>query len=465
MFGMNTRRVLFALVCAGALAGCSSNGAGTVPASSGAQAGSQNGSSAQSYTLHDGNARVTVTVQAPQALPASSLTLTHETPGTARVPQSVSTCPPLPVVKVLNPFPFPLTIRIPSLTFYVPCVPSSPLFGATIYQLVPQPDPVIPVKIGDAAANGNTIAFTASAKSITLAPRSLSQITVLPEQTTADIAFPVAPGASTVLTANAPNLPSQLSFDYKTASGGTTYSAACFPAFNGTTLAQALQNVPLVGIPSFYCHITPANNATITFGDVVTFAIGDPKPDRSIFEPDGAAQGFECTLRNACNVPQFSVPTTYDNFIASNALDLAMCVPAQPNVDCNNVAGDPQGGSLTSVQAGHEFQLFVADDPTYKPGTSQHPVPWDGLFRLKLTGPCHLDTAADPDNGDHPPHYTDSGQTGVGPNAEYDVIPTGEGTCAMTVSEDPKYITDFSDPSNPEPRSLTLSIPVTGISY
>jgi hypothetical protein len=144
---------------------------------------------------------------------------------------------------------------------------------------------------------------------------------------------------------------------------------------------------------------------------------------------------------------------------------LRLCAPAKPNTDCNGVDNDPQGGSRTSVPAKHDFQVLVADDPTYKPGTPSAPVPWSGLFKMVLTGPCHLSTAPDNDNGDVPPGYSDDGQKGVGPNAEFDVTPTGTGSCVITASEDPKYITDFSNPNNPEPRSATICIDIENGSW
>jgi hypothetical protein len=228
----------------------------------------------------------------------------------------------------------------------------------------------------------------------------------------------------------------------------------------------ALQGVPLVGDPSLYCHVDPGDS-TITFGQITTFAIGSPSPDASIFELDGTAQGFACTASSQCNVPSFTVPT-FQNFIAGNVKDLQLCVPARVNTDCNNVGGSASPPpSERIVSAGRDFQLLVADDPTYKPGSMTAPVPWDGLFRILVNGPCHLNTGPDHNNGDVPPSpfpgqpgYSDSDQNGVGPYSEFDVSTTGKGTCTITATEDTKYITDYSDPQHPKPRSTTVSVSI-----
>jgi len=343
------------------------------------------------------------------------------------------------------------------------------LFGATFTQIKPAPPVISPLKLGDAKVNGYSITFTPTTKSITLAPHTTYEILVLAEQSTSDVAFPVIPGATTNLTANAPDVISGttfngLTFSYPNASGASNYSAACFPAFTNGQLAPFLQNVALVGTPSFYCQLNTPNNAPITFGQTVKFNILSPPPDRAIFEPDGAPQGFACSepTNNAssCNVPQFTIPTTYENFIVGNVQDLRICVPATPNVDCNGFGSDPQGGTRSYVKCCHgEFQVLVADDPTYKPPTSPS-QPWDGLFRMAYTsGVCRASTEPDY-NDDAPPGYTDIGQKGVGPAAEFDVTPLAPGTCTITVTEDPKYIIDDSNPSAPGPRSATVSVTI-----
>ena len=395
-------------------------------------------------------ASATMNVHSDRALPDTAVSLRS------------SSCPSFPTITISNPFDFPIHIRIVSFSVTLPCAPQQPLFGASFYQIQPQLPVVTPVKLGDATVKGRVVTFTPTVQAFTLAPKSTSQIVILPEASTSDVAFPVAPGSTTTLTANASNLPSGLNFQYQTASGGTTYSAGCFNAFDSNGhLVPPLQGIPLVGTPSFYCNVTPASG-NITFGNIVTFTITTPKPDRAIFEPDGNPQGFACTPASQCNVPAFSVPTTYQNFIAGNVQDLRLCAPATPSVDCNGVAGDPQGGSRTSVPARRPFQVLVADDPTYAPGTANAPVPWDGLFRMQLSGACILSPAPDNNNGDTPPNYTDDEQKGVGPNAEFDVKPIGTGTCTITTSEDTRYIIDYSNPANPQPRTATLSVTVGG---
>jgi hypothetical protein len=82
------------------------------------------------------------------------------------------------------------------------------------------------------------------------------------------------------------------------------------------------------------------------------------------------------------------------------------------------------------------------------------------LFNMSLSGQCHLDMRPDNDNGDVPPGYTDVGQTGVGPAAEFDVTATGAGTCTITAAEDPKYITIINPPASPAPRSASITITI-----
>ncbi|HZZ66530.1 MAG TPA: hypothetical protein VFE17_13570, partial [Candidatus Baltobacteraceae bacterium] len=174
-------------------------------------------------------------------------------------------CPSIPPIRITNPTPITFTIQISSLTIRLLCVPSSALFGASFFQIVPLPTVVSPTKLGDASISGSTLTFTPAVHQLTLPAHTTSEIVILPEQSTAEVALPVAPGSLTDLTANAPNVSSALSVTYQTASGGSLYSVSCFNAFSDGTLAQALQGVPLVGIPSFYCHLNPANGSTITF--------------------------------------------------------------------------------------------------------------------------------------------------------------------------------------------------------
>jgi hypothetical protein len=448
-----------------AVASCSGGDRQTSPPL-GSQSAQVKTQTPQTYQLSSGaGISANFTLRASTALPASAVTFHDDSSGALageRRMNAQSDCPSIPPIRIANPFPFPITIEIIGFTAILPCTVQGSLFGVTFYQVDPQPTLISPTKLGDASAAGSKITFTPAVKDITLPAKTVSKVVILPETSTASVAFPVVPGATTNLTPVASNLPSgsSLAFTYSTATGESSYSAACFNAFNGNVLAPALQSVPLVGTPSFYCEITPANDAAITFGQTVTFNITLSKSDGAIFEPDGQPQGFACTSSNSCNVPQFSVPTTYQQFISGNVQDLRLCVPAKANTDCNNVSGDPQGGSVTTVSPYRSFQVLVADDPTYKPGTASAPVPWDGLLRLALSGPCQLSTAPDNDNGDVPPGYTDDGQKGVGPNAEFDVVPTGTGSCVITTSEDPKYIIDYSNPSNPQPRSAAITITI-----
>ena len=415
----------------------------------------------QTFSASQQETRASVTLSSNASLPASAVDM--EPAGTRTL--SLPPCGSIPPIRIRNPFSVPITIQVFNFSVWLPCTPGSSLFGASFYQISPLPDFVSPVKLGNAQIKYGILTFTPTSHTFTLPPMTVSNIVILPEKSPDEIAFPVAPGKTTDLTSNSPDITSGLTFTYTSSSGQNTYSAACFNAFTGGVLAPALNNVPLVGIPSFFCKIVPVNNGTIAFGQLVTFDIGVPKPDHSIFEPDGVSQGFYCTDASSCNVPAFTVPTTYQQFIAGNVLDLVLCAPVTTTLDCNGVSGVPQGGSRTTVPFGSDFDVLVADDPTYKPGTEASPVPWDGIFRKKVSGQCVLSSAGDANNGDAPPKYSDAQQNGTGPYAEFDITPTAPGTCTITVSEDPKYITDYSNPSSPVARSASLTVTISGGDY
>jgi hypothetical protein len=459
--------ITFALLAL-AVTSCSGGDHQTPPSLS--QAAAVRSQTPQTYQLSSAEGvSANFTIRASTALPASAVTFEDDSadrPAGASRMNGQWSCPSIRPIQIANPFPFPITIEIIGFTANLPCTVQGSLFGVTFYQIIPQPALISPTKLGDASATGSKITFTPAVKDLTLPANTLSKIVILPETSTASVAFPVAPGATTNLTPVASNLPSGsgLNFTYGTATGESTYSAACFNAFNGSVLAPALQGIPLVGTPSFYCQITPANGSVITFGQIVTFNITLSKSDGAIFEPDGQPQGFACSSSNSCNVPQFAVPTTYQQFISGNVQDLRLCAPVKVNVDCNDVSGDPQGGSRTTVSPDHDFRVLVADDPTYKPGTASAPVPWNGLFRLAFSGPCHICRSQNT-NDNTPPGYTYNNQQAVGPNAEFEVVPTGTGSCVITASEDPKYIINYSDPSNPQPRSAAITINIQSSSW
>ena len=412
----------------------------------------------------------TISLSSAKAQPNAELRIHASYPAISASPSrtrrtaspGAQSCPPPPTISLTNPFPFPITIRLIGFTIHVPCAPTGALFGASFYQTAPQPTTVTATKLGDATATGNVISFKPVVTSLTFPPHTTSSIAIRAETSTSEVALPVAPGSTTNLSSNAPNLPSVLSFQYTTSTGGTSYSSACFNAHDSNgALVPALQGVPIAGTPSIYCNIDPGTSS-ITFGQTVKFFVAAPKPDASVFEFDGPSSAYLCTDASTaeCDTPAFNVPT-YQNLIVANAKSLVLCVPATENTDCNNVnnSATPPASTQT-VNAGQEFQLLVADDPTYAPGTANAPVPWSGLFTLSFSGPCKADTGPDNDNGDVPPGYTDAGQTGVGPYAEFDVDATGTGTCSITVNEDPKFITDYSNPANPTGRSTTLTLTV-----
>jgi hypothetical protein len=420
----------------------------------------QTSSQSHTYALQTTNGiNGTIAIRSTNALPDTTVAFNAEraTAQTFVVVQGGRRCicPTIPTIQIRNPFPFPITVDIDGFTIKLPCKVDGQLFGVTFYQTKPQPKIVSPIKLGDVTAHGSIITFTPSVKQLTIPAQTTSALSILAETSTAEVAIPVAPGSTTVLTANAPNVPSSLSFTYNTATGGSLYSSACFNAHDSAgALVPALQNTPLVGTPSFYCQINPANSA-ITFGQTVQFTIGAPKPDAAVIQLDGPTQAYACsgTAVN-CNTPSFNIPT-FQKFIAGNVKDLTACVPQKKNTDCNNINGSPSPPPSTNyVKAGQDFQLLVADDPTYKPGTPTFPVPWDGLFRMTLCGPCQLVQGYMPPNL---PGYNDNGQ---GPDAAFTVKPTGKGTCTITAAEGKRYITDFSNPANPKARSTTVKVTI-----
>jgi hypothetical protein len=401
------------LLCASFASCAGGGGLRTAPAIPAPESGSD--LQRQTFTLGTNGAQSgAVTLRSNAAMPASAVTLES------------GSCGEIPAITIVNPFPVALRIAVEQFTVRLACKPQNALFGATFYQVKPQPVLVAPIKLADATVADQALKFTPHIQTLTLAPKSISRIIILPETSIRDVGFPVAPGSTTELTSGSSDLPSGLNFRYQTASGGKFYTVACFDAFDSSGhLAQALQGVPLVGIPSFYCHVQPLNG-NIAFGDIVTFTVTAPKPDRAIFEPDGDAQGFACTESSQCNVPSFSIPATYQNFIEGNVQDLRV--------------------RTLSTTSGN-FSVLVEDDPTYKPGTETSPVPWDGKFRINLSGPCALNT--------------EDAQNETGPNAEFGIRATGTGVCKITVSEDPRYIIDYTDPENPQPRSASVSITVS----
>ncbi|MGR4063878.1 MAG: hypothetical protein ACLQPV_00345, partial [Vulcanimicrobiaceae bacterium] len=395
----------------------------SAPATAGATSSVRVSAATATYTLPLSNGfSGTISLSAPNAPPNASLKIhavypavqTGPARSSKRMSPNTQACPPPPTISLTNPFPFPIKIRLFSFTIHVPCTPDGTLFGASFYQTAPQPSTVTSTKLGDATATGNTISFTPVVKSLTFPPMTTSAIAIRAETSTAEVALPVAPGSTTNLTSNAPSLPSALSFQYTTSTGGTSYSSACFNAHDSSgNLVPALQGVPIAGTPSIYCNIDPGTSS-ITFGQVVKFFVAAPKPDASVFEFDGPSSAYLCTNSSTaeCDTPSFNVPT-YQNLIVANAKSLVLCVPVTEDTDCNNVNNSPTPPPATqTVRAGQAFQLLVADDPTYTPGSANAPVPWSGLFTLTFGGQCKLDTGPDNDNGDVPPGYTDANQTG-----------------------------------------------------
>lgn len=390
-----------------------------------------------------------------------------------------SPCPAVPRVQLTNLTSSPIALTIRELELDLPCGAAGQQFGMSFFQLVPQPAIVRSNKLADAVArnedrgerdaaprgNDHTLSSELSFKpgqQITLAPHSTSAFTVLPDPSGAEVALPVAAGSTSLLTSGAQNIPTDLSFFYTSGQGASFYTTSCFDA----SLLPA--NVPRVGRPSFFCHINPGTSS-LTFGTQVKFFIGTPKVDASVLGLDGPSTAFVCGLASTsteCDTPSFTVSNTsataFQNVIVGNVDALRACVPATDSTDCNKLVSPT--AARTTVSSRHDFQLLAADDATYRPGAG----PWDGIFHTAISGPCRFSTAPDNSNGDVPPSptpgspgYTDANQQGIGPYAEFDVTPTGWGTCTITVTEDPKFIVaDFSDPVNPKGRSVQVSVTI-----
>ncbi len=387
------------------------------------------------------------------------------------------TCPATFAIPLYNPFPFPITLRVDGFSAHVPCSVDGTLFGVSFFQLKPVPATVSSLKIGDVTASGHSITFTSDVASITLPPRTKTEISIIPEDSTSEVGLPIVPGSNTVLTSNAPTLPSSLVVNYaNTGGGGTMFSSACFPAYVGHVLAPALSGAVILGIPSFYCQLGTVDSASVLFGaPTVTFTVGAPAPDRVFIGLDGPSSEQLCAASGTttCVTPSFTVPVI-QNVIVGNVADLQLCVAAASGTNCNsnaNPAASP-APSATSVPAHHAVELLVADDATYTavPGTCIAPAICGGFSVDTSAGSCLVNNGPD-ENGDVPPPppiYKDPGGPqesppvssgtsthalfhAVGPYVEFDLISGSSGTnCTVTVTE-----TD-----GPLLRSTTYTIPV-----
>lgn len=424
------------------------------------------------FALASGDGNVgTITFHSRTALPGATLSL--------RVARQTfrrgEACRTTIKIALRNRSTRPVVIDVDGFTLNLPCTPSAPLFGVTLYPIAPIVNPIVPIKLGDVRATGKTIVFTSNVVTVTLAPKSESEIAVIPEDLTTEVGIPIVPGTTQVLTANAPQLPSSLTMAYGSAGGGgTLYSSACAPAFANGVLAPALAHAIIEGIPSFYCTLGTVDSASILFGaPTVSFTIGAPIPDRSFIALDGPASEFACDTNATptCVTPEFTVPTI-TNVIAGNVLELQSCVPARENTNCNSNENPAPAPSATSVAANHEVQLLVSDDPTYvSPGTAScsGPAICGGFVVDTSGGSCSINNGSDA-NGDVPPStkYKDPGGPqefppanggrstkayfpAVGPDVEFDLVSGASGTtCIVAVTE----------ADGPLQRTVSLQIPV-----
>jgi hypothetical protein len=373
-----------------------------------------------------------------------------------------SSCPSTVTIPLYNPFWFAIVLDIDGFSIGLPCSVDGTLFGVSFYQVKPVPATISSLKVGDITATGNKITFSSDVTSITLPAHTETALTITPEGSTSEVAIPVAPGGSTMLTSNASGVDSTLSFVYSsTTGGGSLFSSGCYPAYTGGVLAPGLAGVPILGKPSYYCQLGTVDSPTIGFGTTVTFTIGAPLPDRSFVGLDGPAAEYLCTTTGAttCTTPAFTVPTV-QNVIAGNVEDLQICFPKKENQGCNTnplPATSPSPSpapTASAVPSWSEIQLLVADDPTYTqpvPGTCPAAPALCGSFQLTTSGSCVIDNGED-ENGDVPPGYNDPGGPqesppvwkgtsttalfpAQGPFVEFDLDTTGPGVCTATVTE------------------------------
>jgi hypothetical protein len=362
-------------------------------------------------------------------------------------------CPPFPLITFKNPRPFPVVVDIDSLSFDLPCTPAQSLFGVSAYQTIPMPSVVTSKKLGDVTVTGNEFLFAPSAATITLAANSTSVLATIPERSTAEVALPVAPGSSTVLTSNAPTVPG-LSLSYATASGASLYGASCFNAFDAQgNLAADLAGQQILGKPKLYCIIDPQGAPSITLGANPTFNVDFSKIDVGLLQIDGPIRTNPCATTSAsgetCATSTFTIGSASDQFqkaIISNAQDIAACVPADGFSDCN-APGSTQKSSFLPLNRS-SLELEVSNDPTYV-------LPAFGGYALTVSPAsattCSLDVGPDNPiaNPDYPAGYYDpqaqAGATSTAAiypgdaksgSAELDINTLGTaGTCSIDIAE------------------------------
>jgi hypothetical protein len=393
-----------------------------------------------SITLHSASPNTTVQIGTGQ--PAVS---SRETTLSGRG------CPAIPPIVIFNPYAHPITIAIDAFTVQLPCSVNGLLFGASAYQSHPIPQTLVSTKLGDAAGSGHTITFTPTVSQLTLPANSALTISILPETSTAFTQLPAVANTMTSLTSNAPAVPNSLSLEAPSVQGGTTFQSACYLPNdpNGPGLG-----VNILGTVSFYCVLVPGQTGTsTTFGsrstDIVKFTLGpNVKPDVSFVGLDGPPIFAPCTPVSGgavCNSPPFAIPV-YSKAYVGNVADIAACVPATKNTDCNG-AGNYKAPSAASVPPYKEFQLLFADDPSYNAAKTFGGV----TLQIDARSPCAIDTGSDANdaNGDAPNGYTDASAgsgapklltdfdfKGVGPNVEFDIHAEAPGRCTVNLTED-----------------------------
>lgn len=393
-------------------------------------------------------------------------------------PQNTGNCPEIPEIQLVNNSANSFAVGLSTFTITVPCVvPATTALEATFFVLQPIPNNVVAgqklamssnVQPNTPIAGSTTITFTPATGQTTFSvpAKSVSGIVALqvssdPTIAAAQVALPVIPNVTTDVTSSQHGLGTdKLLFSYATSTGNPFYQAACFPGAPSPALAP-------VGRPKFYCNLdtagtldtvfagtpgTPNTNSNVSFKETVPL-------DASVLGLDGTLKTFSCqtstvdsttqTQTATCASSQFTINHTggtsfYSNIIASNVNDIKVCTPASAGTDCNAGAA-----SATVIKRPNgDFQLLVADDPTYHPVVGQ----WTGLLTATIAGDgCVFSTS--PTLPLPPPTSTVSynaaapaptgGYAGAGPYVAFEFTPVkNSDSCTISVSEDKAYIQD-----------------------
>lgn len=403
-------------------------------------------------------------------------------------PANTGNCPEIPEIQLVNNSANSFAVGLSTFTITVPClVPATAALEATFFVLQPIPNNVVAgqklamssnVQPNSPVAGSTTITFTPSAGQTTFSvpAKSVSGIVALqvssdPRIAAQQVALPVVNNVTTDVTSSQGLGKDKLLFAYASGAGNPFYQAACFPGAPPSTTSPA--PVP-VGRPKFYCNLDTAGTVATTFTGTpnqnstqnVPFTETLPL-DASVLGLDGSPKTFTCqtsvlnsdsTQTATCASKQFTINSTgsttnYSNIIASNVNDIKICTPATAGTDCNAGAAS----ATTIKKPNGDFQVLVADDPTYHPASGQ----WTGLLTATIAGDgCVFSTSA---TLPVPTSYSAASLSngafaGTGPNVAFEFTPVkNSDSCTISVSEDPAYIQDATTGKG---RTVALTPPL-----